>query len=189
MNLLDVFIILPIGYFAYKGFMSGFIKEFFGIAGLILAIFVTFNFMGPIAGYLAPFAEDKDKATMIAGVVIFLFTLAIVKGVSIGMEKVFDLFSISFINQIAGFFFGALKTALIVSAILLLMAGFDTPGKDTRTESATYPTVILLAPAAFDLVATIYPGTLDFVDTIERSIQESNTLRELPIFDKVDLDL
>ena len=188
MNLLDLFIILPIGYFAYRGFMSGFIKEFFGIAGLVLAIFVTFNYMGPIASFLAPFADDKDKATMIAGVVIFLLTLAVVKGVAIWMEKIFNLVSIGFINQIAGLLFGALKVALLVSAILLLLAGFNMPADETRTESTTYPVVIYLAPAAFDIVATIYPDAVDFVETIEKSIQESNTLRELPIFEKLDLN-
>ena len=189
MNLLDAFIILPIGYFAYKGFLNGFIKEFFGIAGLVIAIFATFNYMGPVAGFLAPFAEDKDKATMIAGVTIFLFTLAVVIGVGFWLDKLFDVVSIGFINQIAGFFFGAFKTALFISAILLLLAGFNTPGKETRMESATYPKIIYLAPAAFDLVAGIYPDTRDFIDTIERSIRENNTLRELPIFDKSENDL
>lgn len=188
MNLLDLFILVPIGYFAYRGLMSGFIREFFGIAGIVIAVFVTFRYMGPVSGFAAPFVENTDHATIIAGIVLFIFTLAGIQMVAIWLEKAFELIHLSFINQVAGFLFGAIKSALLVSALLLLLAGIDIPQEKTRTESATYPLVIYLAPAAYNLIANIYPETEDFIRTIEKSLKENNTLRTLPIFDNNEPD-
>ncbi|MCC5941576.1 MAG: CvpA family protein [Balneolaceae bacterium] len=184
MNALDFFILVPVGYFAYKGFMKGFIQEFFGVAGLVIAIFATFNYMGPISGFLRPFADNVDNAVLISGVVIFFVTLAAVQVTAFWLERIFTYARLGIINAVSGAFFGGLKIALLISAILLLLAGFDRPNEDSRQNSLTYSTTITIAPAAFNIIATVYPQAVNFVETIEKSIKENNTLRSLPIFDK-----
>lgn len=184
MNAIDFLIILPIGYFAYRGFMKGFIQEFFGVAGLIIAIFVTFNYMGPVSGFLRPFVNDVDNAVLVTGVVIFFITIAAVQVTAFWLERIFTYARLGIVNAVSGALFGGLKVALLISAILLLFAGFDRPREESRQNSLTYPTVITIAPTAFNLVASIYPQAVSFVETIEKSIRENNTLRTLPLFDK-----
>ncbi len=188
MNLVDLFILVPIGYFAFRGFRNGFIQEFFSIAGIIIAVFVTFKYMKPISGFARPFMDNPDSAAIAAGIVIFIITLAMIQVVAYWLESIFNVIRLSLINQAAGSVFGAVKSAIVVSAVLLLLAGFDLPGEESRNASAAYPVVIYIAPAAYNVVAAIYPGTEDFVQTIEQSIRESNTLRSLPIFEKLDLN-
>ncbi|TVR14791.1 MAG: CvpA family protein [Balneolaceae bacterium] len=184
MNAIDFLIVLPVGYFAYKGFMKGFIKEFFGFAGLIIAIFVTFNFMGPVSGFTRAFVQNTDSAVLVTGILIFFLTLAAVQVTAFWLDRVFTYARLGIVNAVSGALFGGLKMALLVSAMLLLFAGFDKPNEKNREGSLTYSTAITIAPAAFNLVASIYPQAVSFVETIEKSIRENNTLRSLPLFNK-----
>lgn len=184
MNLLDLIIVVPIGYYAYKGFMRGFVQEFFSVAGLVIAIYITFSYMGPISGFLRPFVKDFDKAALFTGIVIFFITLVAIKVTAMWLERTFTYARLGIVNAAFGALFGGLKSALLISAFMILLAGFDVPDDDARENSASYPIIITIAPAAFNLIATVYPQALNFVDTIEKTIKENNTLRTLPIFEK-----
>jgi hypothetical protein len=46
--------------------------------------------------------------------------------------------------------------------------------------------VIYVAPAAFDFVASVVPGTENFIETIEKSIRDNNAIKNLPIFENLD---
>jgi membrane protein required for colicin V production len=188
MNVLDFFILVPIAYFGYRGFLNGFIKEFFGIAGIIIAVFVAFRYMGPVSGFLTPFVKNADNATLVTGILIFILVMAVTQVAAYWLEEAFNIIRLGFINQAAGLIFGAAKSAIVVSAVLLLLSGFNIPQETTRSESATYPSVIYLAPMAYNMIASVYPGTENFINTIEKSIRENNTLRTLPIFDKNEPD-
>ena len=186
MNYLDLIILLPIAYVAYRGFMNGFFREVFGIIGIILAVYLTFEYMGAISQWLAPYVENRDRTTIITGIVMFIAIIIVVQLAGIGLEKLFEAAYLGIVNQLAGLLFGALKSAIFVSAILLLLAGIGIPSEETTSNSASYPVVITVAPATFDFVAAIIPGTQDFIETIERTIEENNSLRDLPIFEKLD---
>lgn len=188
MNLLDFFIVLPVGYFAWKGFTSGFIKEVLSIAGIILAVFLTFKYMDSLSPVFEMFffEEDSQYAPIVAGIFIFVFTIAAVQFIAHISQRFLELIKINFINRLAGLIFGSLKSAIVISAVLLLLAGFNLPGETTRSGSATYPIVITVAPAVFDMVSSLYPGAENFIETIERAIEENNPIRNLPIFERTD---
>lgn len=183
MNLLDIAILVPIGYVTYKGLSKGFVQEVFNIAGVILAIFITFKYMGPVAGFLAPFVENKDTATITAGISLFVLSIVLVQAGVMWIEKVLDVINLSILNKIAGLAFGFAKSAILVSAVLLLLAGINMPSEENREQSVAYPYIIQAAPLAYNFIATLYPGAEGFVETIERNMQENNTLRSLPIFE------
>lgn len=183
MNLLDIAILVPVGYVTYRGFAKGFVQEVFNIAGVILAIFITFKYMGPVAGFLAPFVENKDTATITAGISLFVMSIILVQAGVMWIERVLDIINLSIINKIAGLVFGFAKSAILVSAVLLLLAGINMPSEENRQQSVAYPYIIQAAPLAYDLIASLYPGTDKFIETIERNMQENNTLRKLPIFE------
>jgi membrane protein required for colicin V production len=186
MNLLDIVILVPVGFVTYKGFAKGFVQEVFNIAGVILAIFITFKYMGPVAGFMAPFVENKDTATITAGISLFVMSIILVQAGVMWIEKVLDIINLSILNKLAGMAFGFVKSTILVSAVLLLLTGINLPSEENRQQSVTYPYIIQAAPLAFDFIATLYPGTEGFIETIERNMQENNPLRNLPIFDQKD---
>lgn len=167
--------------------MNGFFKEVFGIVGIILAVYLTFEYMGTISGIVAPYVESRDRATIVTGIVMFICIVLIVQFTAFALERFFEALRLGIINKVAGMIFGALKSAIVISAVLLLFAGIGIPDEEATSESVSYPYVIYVAPAAFDVVASIFPGTEDFIETIERNIQDENSLRNLPIFEQLDL--
>lgn len=186
MNFLDLLILLPIAYVAYRGFVNGFFREVFGIVGIVLAVYLTFKYMGDVAGMVAPYVENPDRATIITGIVMFIGIIVIVQLIAAGLEKLFKAAKLGAVNKLAGMLFGALKSAIFVSSILLLLAGVGIPSDETASNSASYPVVITVAPVTFDFVASMIPGAQDFIETIERTIEENNSIRDLPIFEKLD---
>lgn len=187
MNLLDAFILIPIAYFAYRGFKSGFVYEFLGIFGIILAVFFTFEYMGAVAGIFAPLTDDRDSLTIVTGFVMFIITVALVQYCAYGLTNFLNLIRLGIVNRIAGLIFGGIKSAILVSAILLLFTGVGVPDEDTRNESSSYHTIVKVAPITYDVVASVFPGVKDFVGTIERALEENNPIRTLPIFENLDL--
>ena len=186
MNYLDVIILVPLAYVAYRGFVNGLIREVFGIVGIILAVFVAFEYMGPAAEFISPFIDLTDNSVLITGIVLFILVLIVVRFFAWLLEQLFRLVRMGVVNKFAGFIFATLKGAIFLSAILLLLAGIGIPSEEIRDESELYPVIIYAAPAAYDMAASLYPGTKDFINTIEKTIEENNSIRQLPIFEKID---
>lgn len=187
MNLVDILIVAFVLYFTFRGYWSGFVKQVFGIAAIIIAVFATFRYMSPASGLLSTYVDNPDHATIVAGIVIFILSLCLIQLAGHFLEKAIKLVKINFINRLIGSIFGGLNAMIISSVILLLLAGFNLPNEETRSESYTYDTIIQVAPLTYNMIANIYPGTVDFVDTIEKSIRENNTLREMSIFENISL--
>jgi membrane protein required for colicin V production len=184
MNALDLLIILPVGYFAYKGFTAGLIQEVLGILGIIIAVFVSFAYMKPVSVWLEPFFAGTDTPIIVAGLILFIGTIIIVQLIGHAIRTFLEIIKLNFINRIAGLFFGALKSAIVISAFLWLFAGFNIPEEETRNESLLYPAVLSIAPAVFNMVASIYPGIENFIETLEDAIQEDNPIRNNQFFDR-----
>lgn len=187
MNLVDILIIALILIFALRGYWSGFIKQVFGIAAIIIAVFATFRYMSPASGFLSSFMDNPDHATIVAGILIFILSLCLIQLVGHYLEKALKLVKINFVNRFIGLIFGSLNAAILASAFLLLLAGFNLPNEETRSESYTYDTIIRVAPMTYNVIASIYPDTVDFMDTIEKSIRENNTLRKMSNFENITL--
>jgi membrane protein required for colicin V production len=184
MNILDFLILLPIAYFGYRGFRNGLIREVLSIIGIILAVFLTFHYMDEISSYIQPFFEaDASYVPFIAALLIFIGTLIIVNVIAHLAQKVLETVHLNVINRIAGLAFGALKCGIIISALLLVVAGFNIPSEQTRNESVSYPHVIYLAPWAYDTVATVYPGAKDFVQTVQKSFENHNPIPNFPFLE------
>lgn len=185
MNILDFLILIPIAYFCYRGFVNGIIKEVLSIVGIILGVFLTFQYMDPVGAVIAPLFEEKTSfIPFISAVVIFVGTLVIVNLAAFLSKKFLETIQLNFVNRIAGSFFGFLKSGIIVSAILLILAGFSIPSQESRQDSATYSYVIYLAPWAYDSVAAVYPGAEDFTSTIRKTLKQYNPVNNFPFLDK-----
>ena len=185
MTLLDFLILLPIAYFCYRGFSNGLIKEVLSIVGIVLAVFLTFQYMEPVGNVISPLFEEKASIIPFAsGLIIFLSTLAAVHLVAYLSRKFLETIKLNFVNRLAGAAFGFLKSGIVISAVLLILAGFSIPSQESRQDSATYSYVVHLAPWAYDTVATVYPGAEDFRSTVEKTLEQYNPIENFPILEQ-----
>src|SRR5690625_7599921 len=109
MNLLDLLIIAPVGYFAWRGLYNGFIKELFSLAGLFIAVFITFRYMHEVAALLSPYIQGSDTATIAAGILTFVVILILVHALIFWMENIVDLINLRASNKLAGIAFEVLQ--------------------------------------------------------------------------------
>lgn len=177
MNLLDLLIFIPILYFCYRGMRNGLIGEVLGIIGIVLGVFLTFHYMDEVATYLRPLIEGNPSyLPFLAGGIIFFGTLIVVQLIAFMLGRFLEVIRLNILNRILGFFFGMLKGGIIVSAILLLLAGFNQPSETSREQSVTYSYVIYLAPWAYNAVATE-----NFSRTIQSTLNKYNPIENFPI--------
>lgn len=168
MNLLDFFILIPILFFAIRGIKNGLIGEVLGVVGLIIAVFLTFQYMDEVADIIRPlFNSDANYIVFIAATLIFVLTLIVVQIVDYLAASFLRVIRLHTINRVLGFFFGFLKGAIIVSAVLLLLAGFQYPSEQSREDSVTYSYVVYIAPWAYNLVADE-----NFTNTVEETFED-----------------
>ncbi|MBN2732966.1 MAG: CvpA family protein [Balneolaceae bacterium] len=177
MNLLDFLIFIPILYFCYRGVRNGLIGEVLGIAGIILAVFLTFHYMDEVADYIRPLIEGNPSyLPFVAGAIIFFGTVIVIQLIAYILRRFLEVVRLNIVNRILGFFFGLLKGGIIVSAILLLLAGFNQPSQESREKSVSYSYVIYLAPWAYNAVATE-----NFSRTIQNTLNKYNPIENFPI--------
>jgi membrane protein required for colicin V production len=189
MLILDLIIGIPLLYFGYKGAVNGLVKEVLNIVGIILAIFLTFNYLDAFTGLIAPiFEEGASYIPFISGGILFIGTLGVVALVAYATKELLKAVKLSMVNRILGGAFGALKSGLVVSAVLLLLAGFNIPSDEARDESYLYPAIIYLAPLTYNAVALVYPGAESYSQTLKENIGEYNPLENIPFLNELQND-
>lgn len=185
MNLLDYLILIPILFFCYRGFVNGIIQEVLSIVGIILAVFLSFQYMDAVGSLIRPmFSENAGYIPFLSGALIFIGTVAAVQLIAFLAKKFLETVKLNFLNRLAGLGFGFLKSGIVISALLLILAGFNLPSKEARDNSVAYPYIIYLAPYTYDTVAYIYPGAEYFTETIDKTLDRYNPIENFPTLDK-----
>lgn len=169
MNLLDFLIIIPILFFALRGIKNGLIGEILGIIGLLAAVYLTFEYMDEVANLIHPlFGAEASYVIFVAAMLIFVVTLLLVQLIDYFSTNFIQLIRLESLNRTLGFFFGLLKGAILISALLLILAGFQIPSERSQQESATYSYIIYLAPVAYNTVSS-----KNFTQTIEEVLGDA----------------
>lgn len=183
MNLLDFLILIPLCFFCYRGYVNGIIKEVLSIAGIILAVFFSFQYMEPVGDLIRPlFSDNAGYIPFVSVILIFVGTVSAVQLIAYLSKKILETIKLNFINRLSGLAFGFLKSGIVISAILLVLAGFNLPSQEARDQSVMYPYVIYLAPWAYDTVAYIYPGAENFSETVDHALDNYNPIENFPKF-------
>ena len=102
-----------------KGLFKGFIKEVFGLVGIIGGIFVASRFADvvgmPIAKTLAITSEATISLIGFVATLIIFWAFIYILGTVI--SKIFSLSGLGFIDRLFGFIFGSAKIFLILAVI------------------------------------------------------------------------
>jgi membrane protein required for colicin V production len=134
------------------------------------------------------FEEGASYVPFVSGVILFIGTLGVVAVIAYATKEFLKAVKLSIVNRILGGVFGALKSGLVVSAVLLLLAGFNVPSDEAREESYLYPAVIYLAPLTYNTVALVYPGAENYSQTLKENIGEYNPLENIPFLNELQND-
>jgi membrane protein required for colicin V production len=143
--MIDIIILLCLGWGAYKGFKKGFIIQSFVILALILAIWGGFAFAGKLEPFMQKhFQMSELVCSIISFIIVFLLILTLVYTSGYLVSKVADSVALGMINRLAGAAFGIFANALILSVLILLFNRVN--GQKRFIESETLEKTYLYQP-------------------------------------------
>ncbi|QGY43954.1 CvpA family protein [Maribellus comscasis] len=154
MNYIDIILGLLLLFSAIGGFRKGLIAELASLAALILGIWGAIEFSDITSEFLIDnFNLQTEHLNIISFVVTFVVIVILVHIVGNVVNKLVDTVMLGFVNRLAGLVFGILKSALILSIILVVFDKVDDDieilSREAKAESRLYEPIRSFAPSIF----------------------------------------
>ena len=154
MNFVDVLLLIPLIYFAYKGFKNGLIIEVFTLLALLVGIYAGIHFSDGTAKMMKEsWGFDSEYLPVIAFTLTFLGVGAMVFFGGKFLEKVVDITGLSIANKLGGIAFALIKGGYILSVIIVLVESYDEKGD--FVEETTKENSLLYVPVKNLSISTI----------------------------------
>lgn len=150
-NYIDLFLLLPLIWAAYKGFRKGLVLEIASLVSLICGIYIAVKFSGFVGGKLSNHLNVTEQwLGIIAFIITFIAVVMLIHLLGKILEKTIRLIALGFANRLGGAVFSVLKTALIISFILFLFQQLDESfsiiSPETKEGSLLYTPLQKVAP-------------------------------------------
>lgn len=151
MNGIDIVLAIILIIALFQGFKRGFILELASLAGIVAGVFGAIHFSHFAALYLSRFFDWNEQTVNLASfAVTFIIILCLVHFLAKFLTKMVDFAMLGIVNKLLGSFFGVLKTAFILSVVLLFASNLDKNvlflDEETKENSVLYKPVSSIAP-------------------------------------------
>lgn len=181
MHFIDILLLVPLLWGAWKGFSKGLIIEVATLGALLLGVWGGINFSDYMAEVLTNnFEFDEQYLPILAFALTFLLILALVFAVGKLAERFVNVLALGMINKLAGGAFGILKVAVITSVLLVIVQSYDEKmhflPPDIEEESLLYQPMT-------DMALTIIPAleSSKMYRDVQGSISPDSVLPALPM--------
>ena len=179
MNFIDIILLVPIIYAAWKGFKHGLIIEIFTLLALFVGVYAGIHFSDMTAGFLRKsLSLTSNYVPVIAFTITFLSIGAMVYFLGKTVEKIIKVTQLTPLNKLAGVFFSVLKYVYILSTLLVLIESYDEkigffPPK-VKEKSLLYNPVMQLSKMSIPGIneSSIFIHNLMDTDTSNYSLKE-----------------
>ncbi|MFV0593487.1 MAG: CvpA family protein [Draconibacterium sp.] len=157
MNYIDIILLILLVLSAINGFTKGLIAEVVSLAALILGIWGAIEFSYITSEFLIEnFHLTTKHLNIISFVVTFVVIVILVHIVGNVVNKMAEAVLLGFVNKLAGLVFGVIKSALIISVLLVVFDKVDKDvgiiSKETKANSRMYEPIRSLAPSIFPFI-------------------------------------
>lgn len=171
MILIDLILGVLLIFGLIKGFLNGLFVEVASLLALVLGVYGAINFSYYISDYINPkIPWNEQTMNIVAFSITFIIIVLAITIAGKALTKIADFAFLGMINKLLGGVFGLLKTALILSVLLLILTqnnSFPSLFNNQNNEkSVLYRPIKNLAPSIFSNVVRAQPK----VETQEQSI-------------------
>jgi len=152
MNYLDIILTIPLLWGLYKGIIKGVVKELAALIAVIAGIYGAVHFADNVHPYLKEqFAAESSFLPIISFAITFIVIVMAVKLIGFIVDKIINAVALGIISRLLGGIFGVLKTAFIISALLLIINTFDyylkLMPKEQKKQSILYKPISNIIPS------------------------------------------
>lgn len=157
MNFVDIILIIPLGYSAWRGFRKGLIIEVFTLLALLVGIYAGIHFSDWTSDRISEYFEiEPNYLPVVAFTVTFLVIGAMVFFAGKMLEQMIKVVNLSPINKILGVLFGMLKMIYTLSILLIILETYDERGdfipEDLKDSSLLYRPIKVTATATIPAI-------------------------------------
>ncbi|MDA8138055.1 MAG: CvpA family protein [Desulfobacteraceae bacterium] len=124
MNLLDIALLVILGFFLIRGIFRGLVKELSSIIGVFSGFFAAYRFYPQVAQHLARWVPNGSYANIISCLLLFIGVYLVVSLIGMLIKYLMNIVFLGWTDRLCGLVFGAIKGALIVSAIVIMLTTF-----------------------------------------------------------------
>lgn len=152
MNYLDLVIGLILIFSAFRGLSKGLVAELTKLAAVVLGIWGAMNFSHIARDFLVKnFNPESGNLNIISFLITFIVIVILVHVVGNSVGKLVQAAMLGWVNKIAGLAFGVLRSALVISVLLLMFDKIDREvnilSPKVKAESKLYEPVKQFAPS------------------------------------------
>lgn len=141
--------------FLIKGLKNGFVIELASLVALVLGIILAVKFSDVTAGWLSGFVTSRF-VSVLSYILIFVGVVILVHLFAQMIDKLMKAIALGWLNRLMGAFFGIIKAAFFISAVMLALQAFGYSDRafseKTRSESLLFKPLKEFAPATLRLL-------------------------------------
>jgi membrane protein required for colicin V production len=180
MNSIDILLLIPLIYGAWKGFKHGLIIEVFTLLALFVGIYIGIHFSDFTAVFLRENVGITSKyLPLIAFSLTFIAVGAMVFFLGKTIEKLIKITVLTPLNKFAGVFFSLLKYTYILSTLLVMLESLDEKiaffPKKVKEESLLYQPILKVSTST---IPQLEESTL-FLNNLMKSDTSAYTLEDV----------
>ncbi|UCE17958.1 MAG: CvpA family protein [Gemmatimonadota bacterium] len=179
MNLLDLAILVFLGFFLYTGRKKGLIRETFGLIAVLGALILAVVYMDTGVLLLIDLADvPLAVALAISFLLIFIVVFITIRIIGAVLSKLIRLTLLGWLDRLGGLFFGFVKGLLFASLILLGLTLLSWPRNiESYIDYSTLgPSVQTVAPRMFNRVKFLTPAAKSIYQEFLESLSDSGTV-------------
>ena len=121
MNWIDILVLIPLCWYAYRGLKNGFLMEIVSLAALFLGLFISYKFSDLIAMWLT----GTTLAKPISFSLCFVLTIVLVNLLGRILKRALKPVLSEFLDKGLGVLFGILKVVLVAGVLFYFIDSVD----------------------------------------------------------------
>lgn len=172
MTVLDIILLILLLLGLINGFRKGFFVEVASLVALIAGVYGAIHFSNFAAEFLMEKVDWNEKTVNITAFIItFVVIVLLIALAGKALTKLADFAALGILNKILGGIFGLLKTAVILSVILMIFDILNTnipfTEKEDLEDCTLYEPVKSLVPKFFPIILEKKAEIEEGIDEVE----------------------
>ncbi len=146
MNILDIVLIIPLLYGAWRAFNKGFIMALFTILALLIGLYAACHFSDKFSHFISAQTDSMPEyLPAFSFLILFLLVGACIYFGGKALEQVLKIAQLSLVNKLLGAALGLIKWAYFIGGLLVFIDAVDLKqqflSKELKSKSIIYPLV------------------------------------------------
>jgi membrane protein required for colicin V production len=171
--LLDIIALILLVVALYKGLSKGLIVALFSFLSFFIGLAAALKLSVLVARNLGEHVNVSERwLPVIAFILVFLLVVFLVRLGAKGLEKIFQVSLLGWVNRLGGFFFYLLIYLFVFSILIFYADAIHILSESAKENSVAYSFLHPLAPGMIRMLGYIFPFFQDMFAELSRFFGE-----------------